>query len=228
MAIDNAADIKQLNEALPTNQDPIGEGAAQIRALKTTIKNSFPEVDAPVTATSARMNEIFDSKGDIKVGMIVMWGNDPIPEGWAACDGKTYNGYVTHDLTDKFIVAGATAGTTGGANTLKVSEHVTVDEHKIGVSELPPHKHDYTDRYYPENKDQFKDASDKEDMPSNYNNGVGSSGGTDKDNDSWLTYDTETEETGLGEGHTHGLTDTKDLDNRPEFVVLQFIVYVGV
>jgi len=61
-------------------------------------------------------------------GIIVAWGSDIIPAGWALCDGK--NG--TPNLIDRFLLGSGKQKllTTGGEET-----------HKLTVDELPSHDH---------------------------------------------------------------------------------------
>ena len=57
MAIEtNAVVISDLNPLYPQDRDYIAEGAAQIRLVKQVIKNTFPNVDAPVTIDSDQLN----------------------------------------------------------------------------------------------------------------------------------------------------------------------------
>lgn len=57
MAIEtNAVVISDLNPLYPQDRDYIAEGAAQIRLVKQVIKNTFPNVDSPVTMDSDQLN----------------------------------------------------------------------------------------------------------------------------------------------------------------------------
>lgn len=232
MSIENSPYIAGLSTNIPANNEPRAEGAAQIRGLKTAIKNTFPNADKPVTATADRMNAIFDGKQDIKVGMIVMWPEDTVPEGWAPCDGKIYNGYQTVDLQDKFVM-GKSASTvvkgTGGDSAPDISKNIKVKEHVLVEDEIPSHKHDYVDRYYVEEKDYMEDRGATNVMDNDSGDNLGS-GSTDKNNNGMLFVNSKTKATGGGKGHAHELEANPDeaFDNRPAYVVLQYICYVGV
>lgn len=229
MAIENSAYISGLNTAIPANNEPRAEGAAQIRGLKTAVKNTFPNVNKPVTANADRMNTIFEGKQDIKVGMIVMWPEAVVPDGWAACDGKIYNGYQTVDLQDKFVM-GKSASTivkdTGGNSAPDISKSIKVKEHILVESEIPAHKHKYVDRYFVEDKN-YREGDNW--MDNDSSNTIGS-GDTDLGNDGMLFINAETKPVGGGKGHKHELEANADnlFDNRPAYVVLQYICYVGV
>lgn len=47
-----------------------------------------------------------DSSNSLPIGAIIMFygSTSNIPDGWALCDGKTYNGITTPNLTDRFII----------------------------------------------------------------------------------------------------------------------------
>lgn len=229
MAIENSPYVSGLNTNIPANNDPRAEGAAQIRGVKTALKNSFPNLGGGVTATHTRMNEIFDGKQDIKVGMIVMWPEPTIPDGWASCDGEVYNGYQTVDLRDKFVMGKSddtVVKDTGGDSAPDISANIKVKEHVLSEQEIPAHKHGYVDRYYSEDKN-YIDADNW--MDNDSSNQVGS-GETDSDNDGMLFVNDNTKAVGGGKGHSHGLEANPDIpfDNRPAYVVLQYICYVGV
>lgn len=231
MAIENSPYISGLNKAIPANTDPRAEGAAQIRATKTALKNSFPNVDTAVTATAERMNEVFNNPSQIPIGLVAMWTETSTPTGWVDCDGTIQKGYQTPDLRGMFVRGAddnVPVTSTGGNDAPVLSDHVTVDEHKLGIHELPEHDHEYIDRYYPEDSDHLKGDGASNIMPNDGGNQVGSNG-TDSDNDGLLFITTNTEKTGGNQGHTHGLTDSdaSPFDNRPAFYSIRFICYVG-
>lgn len=57
MTVENAQFISELNPALPPGSDPLAEGDDHLRVIKQATQQSFPNVDAVVTATAAEMNE---------------------------------------------------------------------------------------------------------------------------------------------------------------------------
>lgn len=84
-------------------------------------------IPGTVTATS------FNGGGTIPIGGIIMWYGNSVPPGWAFCDGGTYYGTVTPNLTNKFIISrsagnvmtttitGSATSTGGSANSVVVA-----------------------------------------------------------------------------------------------------------
>src|SRR3990172_5904442 len=56
MALETGTYISDLTVTNPTATDPRSEGDDHIRLLKTTIKNTFPNVNAAVTPTDEELN----------------------------------------------------------------------------------------------------------------------------------------------------------------------------
>ncbi len=76
--------------------------------------------------------------GSIPIGGIITWSGSmtSIPDGWALCNGSTYNGHETPDLRDRFIVGA------GGGYSVKAKggeESVT-----LTVAQIPSHTHSYS------------------------------------------------------------------------------------
>lgn len=236
MALDNASYVGGLNPTIPTNNDPVTEGAGQIRAVKEALTNTFPNVNGIVDATADELNALTNQPNTFVQGMIMPFASATIPSGWALCDGSTVNGFVTPDLRGLFLKgydertseqAGTVTGNTN--NEVNVAQHLTVDEHVLGVTELPEHKHSYKDIYYPEDKAKLIDegATTYEDLPPGYNGGVGSNS-TDDDNNAVLYLERETDNEGGGQGHSHGISDSSAMNIQPEAYVIRYICYVGV
>ena len=219
MAIDNAAYISELNTSSPFNKDPRAEGAGQIRAVKTVLKNCFPNVGGAVDADHNDMNIIFKQR--LQVGMIMMFSGDvtKLQGGWAVCDGKSYIGgsVVTPDLRGRFIM-GATdkeselSGKTGGTNldSNLASKFETAD-HILTEAQMPPHSHTVGGHFAP---NQF---------------GSGMAMVNFRTGDS-----TETSSKGGNKPHKHGIQNKKDgngavipYDTRPAWYALAYIMFVG-
>ena len=56
MAIETFEFIDDLNSANPTATDNVSEGDDHLRGLKTTLKNTFPNVTGAITATETELN----------------------------------------------------------------------------------------------------------------------------------------------------------------------------
>lgn len=75
--------------------------------------------------------------GSAPIGCIILWSGakNDIPDGWALCDGQSYNGHATPNLRDRFVVGAGGAyavGATGGEAT-----------HTLTKEEMPSHNHSY-------------------------------------------------------------------------------------
>lgn len=124
---------------------------------------------------------------------------------------------VWEKIEGKFIVSSnaadvdfAGAGTQGGTKIHSHSDNFSVAAHTLTESQVPTyvHNHVYRDRYHVENgaTSDMQFATNKESTPSGYNGNVGSNS-SDRDNNTWLYYDSVTASSSFGGGlaHTHGL-----------------------
>ena len=230
---DNAEAIKFMNTALPTNRDPRADGAAEIRAVKVALKNSFPNVDAPVTATSAQMNNIFQQ--GMQPGMIVMWSGkeDEVPSGWALCDGKVSGTQITPDLRGKFIMgwnpsrSGVEADVEADIGDKSGAGHIETDLSKYLISE----PYALTVAQIPELEvGVYKDGDEEEQKFGKW----GADDGKGRDIYSPYGDDNRTLKTKgtKGDAHSHKLVAAADgknkFDKRPDWYALAFIMYTGV
>lgn len=135
MALETASYISQLNPANPPGSDPLANAADHIRMIKATLKNTFPTLTSPITATFENLNN------GTPVGIISMWSGvmGGIPPGWALCNGAIAprsdgtGTIVTPDLQDRFVVGAGrlyTYGAWGGNNTATLT-----------VANMPSHTH---------------------------------------------------------------------------------------
>jgi microcystin-dependent protein len=128
MALETANYISGLVSTNPTSTDTVSQADDHIRLIKKVLKDTFPNINAPVTATPAQLNSA------VPTGFIGMWSGSlaTIPTGWALCDGSGGR----PDLRDRFIVgAGSTysIGATGGANSVSLTE-----------ANIPSHTHSFS------------------------------------------------------------------------------------
>lgn len=128
MALESATYIAQLNNANPSSTDVVSQADDHLRLIKSVLKNTFPNLDQPVSATPAQLNQPIPS------GLISLWSGSivSIPTGWVLCDGTN----STPDLRNRFVVgAGDTyaVGATGGAAS-----------QTLITANLPAHTHTVT------------------------------------------------------------------------------------
>lgn len=116
MALETGTYINSLNPANPSGTDPRAQGDDHIRLVKSTLKNTFPNINGAVTATDEQLNAITGAGVLAFPGMIVMWSGTlaTIPSGWKLCNGvgTISTGAPVPNLVGRFIVGSAT--TSGG------------------------------------------------------------------------------------------------------------------
>lgn len=110
----------------------------------------FSQENTPLLYDKTKVKDIYVNNGVIQItttssdsfvkGMIIMYsGADPIPDGWAICDGSehTYNGVttITPNLVGNFIKAVGNADDVG-QKTVNENNQIT-----LTTSNLPEHSH---------------------------------------------------------------------------------------
>ncbi|CAB4138766.1 hypothetical protein UFOVP344_38 [uncultured Caudovirales phage] len=88
MPLETATLIHQLDAANPAATDQIRQADDHLRLIKSAIKNTFPNINAAITATDEQLNSLFV----MPIGVITLWygTSGTIPAGWGICDGSTY------------------------------------------------------------------------------------------------------------------------------------------
>jgi hypothetical protein len=138
MALETGTYISDLVATNPAAPDGLNQADDHMRLIKSTIKTTFPNINAAVTTTPANLNN-----GYIPIGGIILWSGaiGAIPANWHLCDGTT----GTPNLRDRFIAGAGSAyavGATGGGATTTSSDgshsHGGVTGgHTITTDELP-------------------------------------------------------------------------------------------
>lgn len=136
------------NAGAQVGGDMTVSGAASVETLtveqKVTVKNGDIELDSGKTVKANGVNI------GVPIGCILMWSGDEsnIPDGWALCDGGTYNNKKTPDLRGRFIVGvnREVTGVTKANSNLSIYSPKTTggeERHTLSTSEMPTHRHIY-------------------------------------------------------------------------------------
>lgn len=250
MPIETANFISQLDPTNPAAPDLLADTDNHLRMIKQVLKNTFPNVNSPVTSTA---NQLMST---IPIGGIIMWNGNAasVPAGFALCNGQTVarsdggGNIVTPNLTDRFIqglnAAGNNAGVTGGAvihtgSTSAAGAHSHTGytdaqgSHNHGGAVIP---HAITEAQMPSHTHGNSNAAFSDGTYGNYFAGYGVPAG--------VTY-ANVGYTGGNQAHTHavpsdgshahnvqtyGVADHTHAvtiaDGRPPFYVLAFIMKV--
>lgn len=150
MSLETGNYISDLVITNPTGLDDRSQGDDHIRLIKKVLKQTFPNIDGPVTGTDEQLNAGVAAGAINFPGMIVMWSGliTAIPAGWKVCDGTgtTSTGSPVPDLRNRFIVGTATnsggaynVGNTGGSPNIFISG--VTGGTAITVDQMPPHNH---------------------------------------------------------------------------------------
>lgn len=197
MALETATYIDQLVISNPGATDTVAQADDHLRLLKTVLKNTFPNLNGPVTGTPASLNS------PIPPGLIAMWSGVSAPSGWSLCDGT--NG--TPDLRDRFIIGASAskplASTGGDTATTTAGNHIhsmtgaglhshtgLTGSSSLTVAQMPAHSHTWTANSTAEDNN-FTAGSNflREGSTSNL-----------------ASFTQTTSSTGSGDGHSHALS----------------------
>lgn len=229
MALETASYISQLNVANPLSTDAVSQADDHLRLIKAVLKNTFPNLNAPVTATPGTLNT------PIAAGIIAMWSGavGAVPAGWALCDGT--NG--TPNLKNRFIVGAGDAyavGATGGADSVTLNEsQIPSHTHAISATTVSAgaHNHTITDPGHSHSTYNQVTNPSSADGPLD---GSARVSGADRDLE---TRNTSAATTGIsinsGGAHTHTITAAAATtggggshENRPPYYALAYIMKV--
>jgi hypothetical protein len=75
MALETGTFISDLVVTNPVASDPLAAADDHLRLIKTTVKNTFPNVTGAVTKTHTQLNNAVDKTGDTMTGALTLSGN---------------------------------------------------------------------------------------------------------------------------------------------------------
>jgi len=237
MPLETASYINSLVATNPASTDTVSQADDHLRLIKKVLKDTFPNINAPVTATPEQLNSA------VPKGFIGMWSGSlaTIPSGWGLCDGASGK----PDLRDRFIVgAGSTysVGSTGGSDTVVLSSsNLPSHSHTFSgsgtSSSAGAHTHSITDSGH--NHVMHGEGATSAGFLSNNNNlysgGGGSTFGVTASPDTDMKTGVATTGISINSAgsHTHSITVTGVLgstgegsahENRPPYYALAFII----
>lgn len=151
MGLEATTYINGLVPTNPTGTDGKSQGDDHIRLIKSSIRNTFPNITGAVTVTQDQINAI-GIPGVINfTGMCTFFVGTQaqIPAGWQICNGvgNLTNGTPVPDLRSKFIMGstgdtGANpSGTSGGSTTHNHTLSVVVTPTALTIDQIPSHTH---------------------------------------------------------------------------------------
>lgn len=145
MSVESATYPKDLDVSLPSATDGLAEGDNHIRLIKSVLKNAFPNLNSPLSATNP--NAL------VPIGAIILWSGliSAIPSGWVLCNGQVVarsdggGNISTPNLADRFVIGAGNLAewTTGGSKTPTIT--TTVAGHTLTAAEMPLHSHSVSD-----------------------------------------------------------------------------------
>ena len=146
MPVENAQFLNTLNPVYPAATDAVAQADDHIRLIKQVLKDTFPNINAAITATPIQLNNLFP------VGGIIMWSGavNAIPTGWALCDGSTVNRLdgsgtiVTPDMRDRFVVGWRAASGSGSTAVTAIAPGVTGGDHSKTIDTASGGAHSHT------------------------------------------------------------------------------------
>jgi hypothetical protein len=117
MPLEDAQYIDQLNPLWPLGTDGLNQSDDQHRVIKQAVQQSFPNIDAEVSATSADLNTLTGAatlgSGLNPMGTVIQGAWTVAPNGYLDCDGAAIDpqytalialvGANTPDLRGRFV-----------------------------------------------------------------------------------------------------------------------------
>ena len=117
MALESGTFIDSLNASNPTSTDIVSQADDHLRLIKSTIKATFPNINAAVTATPAALNAA--TSFDMPAGSIIIFGGSSAPTGFLFCDGSAISRSTYAAL---FGINSTTYGVGDGSSTFNLPD----------------------------------------------------------------------------------------------------------
>lgn len=118
MALETGTYIDSLVVTNPLGSDPLADADGHLRLIKATLKATFPNITAPVTATAAEINASA-SLVAMPSGAVAHFAMSSAPSGWLKANGAAVSRTTYASL---FAAIGTTFGVGDGSTTFNVPD----------------------------------------------------------------------------------------------------------
>jgi hypothetical protein len=243
MPIETATYIHDFVPSNPVHTDGLAQADSHLRLIKQVLQNTFPNLTAAVSASSADLGN-----GFIPVGGVILWSGlvSAIPVNWHLCDGTTVGSVVCPDLRQKFVIGVDShtgtypEGSTGGAASQTVSSASdgahshgsATGAYALTIGDLPPHSHGISDPGHAHSLEGTRSGSVGVTPNAGDLAKAGSSSGLGETTGTAFTGLTVLN-TGGGAGHSHSISSTGSTHTHsvttptlPPYYALAYIIRV--
>lgn len=119
MSLETGTYIDSLVATNPLGSDALADADGHLRLIKATIKATFPNITAPVTATAAEINASASGTSGMPSGAVAHFAMNTAPTGWLKANGGAVSRTTYADL---FAAIGTTFGVGNGTTTFNVPD----------------------------------------------------------------------------------------------------------
>ena len=120
MSLETGTYINSLVATNPLGSDALADADGHLRLIKATIKATFPNITAPVTATAAEINAaVLPAAAGIPSGAVAHFAMNTAPTGWLKANGGAVSRTTYADL---FAAIGTTFGVGDGSTTFNLPD----------------------------------------------------------------------------------------------------------
>lgn len=119
MSLETGTYIDSLVATNPLGSDALADADGHLRLIKATIKATFPNITAPVTATAAEINSSATGTSGMPSGAVAHFAMNTAPTGWLKANGGAVSRTTYADL---FAAIGTTFGVGDGSTTFTLPD----------------------------------------------------------------------------------------------------------